>query len=91
MQQMREDQEVFEKLSRVEVAKLGAGKAAVTPPDTLGRSPFMLKQQKRVTDGKGKQISCVTSFLSCLFRHVTCCENPQKNWYKNCGKMKQRF
>lgn len=54
MQQMREDQEVFEKLSRVEVAKLGAGKAAVTPPDTLGRSPFMLKQQKRVTDGKGK-------------------------------------
>lgn len=22
---------------------------------------------------------------------VTCCENPQKNWYKNCGKMKQRF
>lgn len=22
---------------------------------------------------------------------LTCCENPQKNWYKNWGKMKQTF
>lgn len=22
---------------------------------------------------------------------LTCWEQPQKNWYKNCGKMKQRF
>lgn len=94
MQQMREDQEVFEKLSRVEVAKLGAGKAAVTPLILWEGLHSCWSNKNGSRMGKESKFPVRPAFYPVFLDtllEVTCCENPQKNWYKNCGKMKQRF
>lgn len=49
-----------------------------------------MPQAKSLLGGLILPLAFYLAFIDKLVE-VTCCENPQKNWYKNCGKMKQRF
>lgn len=64
------------------------GQFVLSPKERRGRDRML---RSEISATKPYDVTCFFPVFLDILLEVTCCENPQKNWYKNCGKMKQRF